>query len=125
MQYEIKVQKNYSDTNIESEVIKKISRERFFGELQDQSFDLKSLIKNYKEDFNGVGKFNFFLRMMKQNYHINIFEAVIFLEDEGYKVSSIDSLLSSENRFALKTELNEKFKTKKIEPSILDKFIIE
>lgn len=125
MQYEIKVQKSYSDTNIESEVIKKISRDKFFGELQDQGIDFKTLIKNFKDDVNGLGKFNFFLRLMKQNYHINVFESILFLEEEGYRVKSIAALLTSENRFTLKTELNEKFKTKKVEPSILEKFIIE
>lgn len=125
MQHEIKVQKSYSDTNIESEVIKKISRERFFGELQDQNIDFKHLVKNFKDDVNGLGKFNFFLRMIKQNYHINIFESILFLEEEGYKVKAVGALLSSDNKFILKTELNEKFKTKKVEPSILEKFIIE
>ncbi len=125
MQYEIKVQKSYSETNIESEVIKKISKEKFFGELQDQNIDFKYLIKNFKEDVNGLGKFNFFLRMVKQNYHINIFESILFLEEEGFKIKAIGALLSSDNKFVLRTELTEKFKTKKIEPSLIEKFIIE
>ncbi len=125
MQYEIKVQKNLSEINIENEVIKKISRERFFGELQDQNIDFKILVKNFKEDLNTLGKFNFFLKMMKQNFNINIYESILFLEEEGYKTKSVGALLTSDNKYTLRMELTEKFKTRKIEPSILEKFIIE
>lgn len=125
MQYEIKVKKNLNEVNIESDVIKKISKERFFVEMHDQNIDIKLLMRTYKEDLNATGKFNFFLRMVKQNFHINLYESMLFLEEEGHKPKNIFALFTSDNKHALKMEFVEKFKTSKIEPSILEKFIIE
>jgi hypothetical protein len=125
MQYDIKIQKNLTEINIENEITKKIMRERFFGEFKENNFNLKNLIVNVKEDINNLGKFNFFLRMVKQNYHINIYDSILFLEDEGYDIKKLGGLLNSENKATLKTELMEKFRMKKVEPSILERFIIE
>ena len=110
MQYEIKVKKNLNEVNIESDVIKKISKERFFGEMHDQNIDIKILMRTYKEDLNATGKFNFFLRMMKQNFHINLYESMLFLEEEGHKPKNIFALFTSDNKHALKMEFVEKFK---------------
>ena len=125
MQYEIKVQKNLNEINIENEITKKISKERFFGEFQEHNFNLKNLIVNVKQDINNLAKFNFFLKMMKQNYHINIYESILFIEEEGHDIKKLGSLLNTENTHVLKTELSERLKTRKSEPSILEKFIIE
>lgn len=122
MLHEIKVYKQDSGINIESDVLKKLTKEKFFASLQDHQIDLKYLAENHKDDPNYVGKFNLFLRTMKRSYHIMISESIVYLEDEGVKQKFLLSLLSQQNMFSLETELREKYKLAKANPNILDQY---
>ena len=113
MLHEIKIKKEFNYSNMENDVMKKISREKFFGELQEHNINLYYLINNGKKDLNYVAKFNFFLRIAKQNHHISIINSLLFLEDEGYEGKKIAQFLNRDMKNELKTEHDEKYKAKK------------
>lgn len=122
MLHEIRILKQDDGINVETDVLKKLTREKFFANLQDHQIDLKYLSENYKDDLNYVGKFNLFLRIMKRSCHIMLSESVIYLEEEGLKQKFLLSILSQENMFSLETELREKYKLSKANPNILDQY---
>lgn len=124
MLHEIKVAHNTSTgVNIEGDVIKKITRERFFAEIQDYQIDLKYLLESHKSDLNYLAKFNTFLRILKQSQHVSLAESVLFLEEEGMETKIILSkILSEENMCALERELGEKYRLQKANPNILDQY---
>jgi hypothetical protein len=125
MLHEIKIKKDYNDFHMESDLQKKISREKFFGEYQDYNIDLKYLIENYKTDHNYVARFNHFLKVVKTNHQVGICESILILsDDEHTEFKKIIKLLSSEMYDQLEKELGEKYKLRKVEKSFIDNFFI-
>lgn len=124
MLHEIKIKKDYYDSNLEGDVTKKISKERFYAEMQDYNISIKYLLENYKTDFNYVANFNHFLRVVKQNHQISICESILILQEDDHDLKKLRNILSSEMTTQLEKELQEKYKLKKTEKSFIDNYFI-
>ncbi len=124
MLHEIKIKKDYYDANLEGDVTKKIIKERFYAEMQDYNIDMKYLLSNYKVDLNYVALFNHFLRVVKTNHQICIYESLLILDDDEWDIKKVMKLLTSEMHNQLEIEMGEKYKLKKAEKSLIDKFFL-
>lgn len=125
MLHEIKIKKDYNDHHMEGDITKKISKERFFLEMENYNINIKNLIENIKTDLNGLANFNHFLHVVKTNHKIGIYESVLILEDEQeFDLKKLMSLLNSDNMNQMEFELAEKYKLKKSLPSLIDSYFI-
>lgn len=124
MLHEIKIKKDHNDSHMEHDITKKISKEKFFMELENYKVNIPFLFENIKTDFAGLANFNFFLNVCKTNHQIGIYESILILEEEEYDLKKLISLLNSDMMGQMERELAEKYKLNKTLPSLIDSYFI-
>lgn len=105
----------FFDGNEENDIINKILKYDFLLWFKKNGFDEKYLRKIFQEkrlSSSEQNNFNSNLRKAKQELGINIYEIILYLENNIYKLKKILSILDEETMYILKKELSSKYKIK-------------
>ena len=104
----VKPEKVIQRTN-ENELFDDISRQEYFKWMENQGFSYENLMKLFENKRN---RFNSILKRAKSEINVDIYESILYLEEQFVKMKKILNLLDDELRYLLRTELEEKYKIK-------------
>ena len=110
----VKPEKVIQRTN-ENELFDDISRQEYFKWMENQGFSYENLMKlfeNKRISSIEQNRFNSILKRAKYEINVDIYESVLYLEEQFVKMKKILNLLDDELRYLLRTELEEKYKIK-------------
>jgi len=97
------------DKRLEETVLKQISKETFFGIIDESGIDLDRLSsKRKKNDYLPFHEFNFILKELHRSKRIDIAESAIYLETEMFTVKELLACLNEENLYELRVSLAER-----------------
>lgn len=110
----VKPEKVIQRTN-ENELFDDISRQEYFKWMENQGFSYENLMKlfeNKRISSIEQNRFNSILKRAKYEINVDIYESVLYLEEQFVKMKKILNLLDDELRYLLRTEMEEKYKIK-------------
>jgi predicted component of type VI protein secretion system len=110
----VKPEKVIQRTN-ENELFDDISRQEYFKWMENQGFSYENLMKlfeNKRISSIEQNRFNSILKRAKSEINVDIYESILYLEEQFVKMKKILNLLDDELRYLLRTELEEKYKIK-------------
>jgi len=108
------LKREYDDfKKIENEMARELDTNTFF-ELLDDVFgysyeDLSKYIQGGIYTFNEQQDVNIIFRMLKSDYNIPIYDAILFLEEENIMMSRIIKFIDTETEAILQEELSKKY----------------
>lgn len=110
----VKPEKVIQRTN-ENELFDDISRQEYFKWMENQGFSCENLMKLFENKrISSIerNRFNLILKRAKSEINVDIYESILYLEEQFVKMKKILNLLDDELRYLLRTELEEKYKIK-------------
>jgi len=110
----VKPEKVIQRTN-ENELFDDISRQEYFKWMENQGFSYENLMKlfeNKRISSIEQNRFNSILKRAKYEINVDIYESILYLEEQFVKMKKILNLLDDELRYLLRTEMEEKYKIK-------------
>lgn len=110
----VKPEKVIQRTN-ENELFDDISRQEYFKWMENQGFSYENLMKlfeNKRISSIEQNRFNSILKRAKSEINVDIYESILYLEEQFVKMKKILNLLDDELRYLLRTEMEEKYKIK-------------
>lgn len=99
----------------ENELFDDISRQEYFKWMEKQGFSYENLMKlfeNKRISSIEQNRFNSILKRAKYEINVDIYESILYLEEQFVKMKKILNLLDDELRYLLRTEMEEKYKIK-------------
>lgn len=110
----VKPEKVIHRTN-ENELFDDISRQEYFKWMENQGFSYENLMKlfeNKRISSIEQNRFNSILKRAKSEINVDIYESILYLEEQFVKMKKVLNLLDDELRYLLRTEMEEKYKIK-------------
>lgn len=103
--------KSYADMSLETEVHKKILREKFWMAVRDLNLNFKEILKNKAFMLEDVARMNIEMNRLNTEMQIPMIDMVIMIFEQEYiPVRRFITVLDSENMKILKKELTVIFK---------------
>lgn len=102
------------------EVDDRINRERVLIMFYENRIVLKDLLDPRNDLPNEAAKFNYILGIIKVNYHINIYQTLVYLMDEGYEMKSLVEILDEDSRKKIEQEMKDIFRIKGVREGEVD-----
>ena len=89
----------------ESEMIRNVIKDNFLSVLMELNFDVNLLLIPRKMKWQKIDEFNNCLRQIKEIIQINIYEMLLFLEDDYITVEFAINLLDERNKSIIREEM--------------------
>lgn len=100
---------NIIDSQTESDIYNKLTKEVFFKMIEDAGIDLDELAKKRKKtDYESYHSFNFLLKELHEKKKIDITDACIYIDNELLSEKEIIKCLNEENIYLLRMSLAER-----------------
>jgi hypothetical protein len=100
------------NSSSENEYVFQIDRKSFYEDVRKYDFDLIKFFKLKVVTDSDRERFNILLRKLKENNRINIFESIIFIEQDFSDIKGLAELLDEEIKQVLKEELSKSYHIK-------------
>lgn len=105
--------KTHVDNNVEDDVYRKITKEKFWMSMRDINVDFKKIMKYKNVLLDEIAKLNIEINRLNQENQMPMIDMVVMISEEEYiPVRYFIKILDSENMKILKKELIEFFKLK-------------